>query len=728
MRGMSKPRRILVTSALPYANGHIHIGHLVEYIQTDIWVRFQRLMGNDVHYMCADDTHGTAIMLRARQEGISEVALIDAMNQAHQTDFKAFGIRFDHYGSTNSETNRTFCHEIWAALRERGLVVERQVAQLYDPKEGLFLADRLVKGNCPRCDTPDQYGDSCDNCGATYRASDLKNPKSTVSGATPETRLSNHLFVTIESKHEFLARWTQADGHLQPSVSNYLRGHFLSAPLEDWDVSRPAPYFGFEIPDSPGNYWYVWFDAPIGYLAATKEWCDRNGRRFEEFWREPGSELVHFIGKDITYFHALFWPAMLDAAGLQLPQRIQVHGFLTVNGEKMSKSRGTFIRAASYAEHLDPSYLRYYYASRLTSKVDDLDLDLEDFVARVNSDLVGKVVNLASRTARLIQGVGLSPVYPEDGGLFADGATAAEEIAAAYESCDYSRAMRIVMKLADRANEYVDRMQPWKLAKEPERARELQDVCSVALNVYRQIVLYMSPVLPRLAEQSAELFGSPFDRWQVALSPLVGTGIQPFQHLMVRVDPKRVQAMVDASVESAPGGDAQPTPAKAAGQSAGKGAAASAGGAPARASGGKAAASTKATTGVTDATATKAAGGASAGAPGFEPIAPICSFEDFSKVDLRVARVLTASLVEGSKKLLQLRVSLGAEERTIFAGIRGAYEPDALVGRLIVVVANLAPRQMKVGTSEGMALAAGTETSVFLLSPDSGAEAGQRVH
>jgi methionyl-tRNA synthetase len=692
---MSNPRRILVTSALPYANGHIHIGHLVEYIQTDIWVRFQRLRGNDVHYMCADDTHGTAIMLRARQEGISETQLIEGMNRAHQTDFAAFHIQFDHYGSTNSEQNREFCHEIWAALRARGLVVERQVAQLYDPKEGLFLADRLVKGNCPRCGTADQYGDSCENCGATYRAADLGNPKSTVSGATPETRLSTHLFVTIESKHAFLESWTQTPGHLQPSVANYLRGHFLGAPLEDWDVSRPAPYFGFEIPDSPGNYWYVWFDAPIGYLAATAEWCARVGRRFEDYWRKEGAELVHFIGKDITYFHALFWPAMLSAAGLQLPHRIQVHGFLTVNGEKMSKSKGTFIRAASYAEHLDPSYLRYYYASRLTSKVDDLDLDLEDFVARVNSDLVGKVVNLASRTARLIQERGLAATYPDDGGLFAEGAAAADEIAAAYESCDYSRAMRTVMKLADRANEYVDRMQPWKLAKDPARAGELQNVCSVALNLYRQIVLYMAPVLPQLAEQSAELFGAPFDRWDVARQPLVERPLQPFKHLMTRVDPKRVQAMVDASVEQAPTA-AQPTPA---------------------ASGAKAA---------------KAQAPAKAAAPasgdGFEPLAPTVSFDDFSKVDLRVARVLSAKTVDGSRKLLELRVDLGREQRTIFAGIRGAYEPAALEGRLIVVVANLAPRQMKVGTSEGMALAAGDETSVFLLAPDAGALPGQRVH
>jgi methionyl-tRNA synthetase len=702
---MSQPRRILVTSALPYANGHIHIGHLVEYIQTDIWVRFQRLMGSDVHYMCADDTHGTAIMLRARQEGISEVALIEAMNRSHQADFAKFDVSFDHYGSTHSEANRTFCHEIWAALRKKGLVVERRVSQLYDPKEGLFLADRLVKGNCPRCNTPDQYGDSCENCGATYRATDLKNPKSAVSGVTPEERQSTHLFVTIESKHAFLESWTQAEGHLQPSVANYLRGHFLSAPLEDWDVSRPAPYFGFEIPDSPGNYWYVWFDAPIGYLAATKEWCDASGRRFEEFWREPGSELVHFIGKDITYFHALFWPAMLEASGLQLPHRIQVHGFLTVNGEKMSKSKGTFIRASSYADHLDPSYLRYYYASRLTSKVDDLDLDLDDFVARVNADLVGKVVNLASRTARLIQNVGLSATYPDDGGLFAEGKAASAEIAAAYESCDYSRAMRMVMKLADRANEYVDRMQPWKLAKQDDRARELQDVCSVALNLYRQIVSYMTPVLPRLAEQSAELFGAPFDHWKVAETPLVGTKVQPFKHLMARVDPKQVAAMVDASMEKAPAGDAK-GPAQTSAATPAKGAAAQA----AKAS-------------VAKATAAEASGAA-----GIEPIAPTISFDDFAKVDLRVAKILAASPVEGSKKLIQLRVSLGSSERTIFAGIRGSYEAEALVGRSIVIVANLAPRQMKVGLSEGMALAAGTETTVFLLSPDAGAEPGQRVH
>jgi methionyl-tRNA synthetase len=690
MGPMSTSRRILVTSALPYANGHIHLGHLVEYIQTDIWVRFQRLRGHDVRYLCADDTHGTAIMLRARQEGIAETQLIGAMSRAHQADFQRFGIRFDHYGSTNSEANRTLCHEIWAALRAAGLVVERQVAQLYDPEAGLFLADRLVKGDCPRCGTADQYGDSCESCGSTYSASELKNPRSTVSGATPETRQSTHLFITIESLHDFLAEWTQTGDHLQPSVANYLKGHFLSAPLQDWDVSRPAPYFGFEIPDAPGNYWYVWFDAPIGYLAATEEWCQTHGRRFDEFWRESGCEIYHFIGKDITYFHALFWPAMLKAAGLNLPQRVQVHGFLTVNGEKMSKSRGTFIRAATYADHLDPSYLRYYYASRLGPKVDDLDLDLEDFTARVNSDLVGKVVNLVSRTARLAAQHGLAATYPNDDGLFASGAAQSEEIAGAYESCDYARAMRSVMKLADRANEYVDRMQPWKLAKQPERSRELQEVCSVALNLYRQIVLYLSPVLPHLAEQTAELFGVGADAWDAAQRPLEGTRLKEFKHLLVRVDPRQVKAMIEVSVEGAPA---------------------------------PAAGSAETTTPKTVAKSAPEA------PPSFEPLAPLCSIDDFGKVDLRVARILEAATIEGSRKLLRLRVSLGPEERTIFAGIRSAYTPEALIGRLIVVVANLAPRQMKVGTSEGMALAAGDGApDVFLLSPDSGASPGQRIH
>jgi methionyl-tRNA synthetase len=699
---MSEQRRILVTSALPYANGHIHVGHLVEYILTDIWVRFQRMRGHDIHYMCADDTHGTAVMLRARQEGRSEVALIGEMNAHHQKDFARFDVAFDHYGSTNSPSNRELCAVFWRALRDQGLVVEKQVEQLYDPVEKLFLADRLVKGTCPRCGAKDQYGDSCEVCGSTYTAAELIDPKSAVSGATPETRSAAHLLVHIESMHDFLADWTQTGEHLQPSVANYLKGHFLSAPLQDWDVSRPAPYFGFEIPDAPGNYWYVWFDAPIGYLASTQDWCSKNGRQLDEFWRSPETEIYHFIGKDITYFHALFWPAMLKAAGYNLPRRVQVHGFLTVNGEKMSKSKGTHIRAATYADHLEPSYLRYYYASRLTSKVDDLDLDLEDFVARVNSDLVGKVVNLASRSARFVQDVGLSASYPDDGGLFTAASDAADEIARAYESCDLAQAMRVVMKLADRANEYVDRMQPWKLAKDPARAAELQAVCSVALNLYRQIVLYLAPVLPRLAEQSAELLGSDFEHWGSVSTPLTGSKVQPFQTLLVRADPKRVQAMIDASREedaAHPGAAAAPT----------------------------AAAAKKPTA----AAAAKAAPAKSpaAAVTGFEPFAPECSIEDFAKLDLRVAQVLAAKPVEGSDKLIELTLSLGETQRTVFAGIRTAYDPAALIGRQVIVVANLKPRKMRFGTSEGMVLAAGPgESEIFLLSPDSGAVPGFRVH
>ncbi len=680
---MSENRRILVTSALPYANGHIHVGHLVEYIQTDIWVRYQRMRGRDVAYMCADDTHGTPIMLRARQEGRSEKELIAEMSQAHQTDFAHFSVSFDHYGSTNSAANQKLCHELWGKLGEAKMIVRRSVEQLYDPEAGLFLADRFVRGTCPRCNTPGQHGDACESCGATYSPIELKDAQSTVSGAKPEIRSAEHLFVNIESKHAFLEEWATSGDHLQPSIANYLKGHFLSAPLQDWDVSRPAPYFGFEIPDAPGNYWYVWFDAPIGYMASTWEWCQKNGRNFDDYWRSEDTEIIHFIGKDITYFHALFWPAMLHAGGFTLPRRVQVHGFLTVNGEKMSKSKGTMISAATFAEHLDPEQLRYYYASRLTSKVDDLDLDLEDFTARVNSDLVGKVVNLASRSARFLQKTGLSAKYPEDDGLFAEGAAAGEEILEAYEGFEFGRAMRRIMRLADRANEYVDRMQPWKIAKDPSRAAELQDTCTVALNAFRQIAIYLAPVLPGLAKRTEELFDKPIGSFDEAAVPTVGSAIRPFKHLMARVDPKKVQAVLAASKETAAPSPAAPPQA-----------------APSKSE-----------------------------APA-EPLAERCTFEDFSKVDLRVAQVLDARPVDGSKKLVELRVDLGWEQRTIFAGIRSAYaDPKALVGRLIVVVANLAPRKMKCGVSEGMAIAAGPGgADIFLLSPDSGAKVGQRVH
>lgn len=681
-------RRILVTSALPYANGHIHLGHLVEYIQTDIWVRFQKLRGHRCVYICADDTHGTAIMIRARQEGRSEEALIADMREAHLRDFTGFDIQFDNYGSTHSEHNRKICHEVWGALRAAGLVVEKEITQLFDPKANTFLADRFVKGTCPNpeCHAPNQYGDSCDKCGHTHSPAELIDPVSTLSGATPELRSAKHLFVQIEKLHDWLTEWTQTGGHLQEEIANYLKGHFLGEPLRDWDVSRPAPYFGFEIPDSPGDYWYVWFDAPIGYIGSTAEWCEKNGEKLEDWWRPTGTpaEIHHFIGKDITYFHTLFWPAMLQTAGLNLPAKVHIHGFLTVNGEKMAKTKGNFHQASSYLKHLDPSCLRYYYATKLGSRLDDVDLNLEEFVTKVNTDLVGKVVNLASRTARFVEQSGLSKVYPDDGGLFADAASQSDAIATAYEAGDNNAAMRLIMGLADRANKYVDDKAPWTLRKDPARAAEVQDACTVTLNLFRQIAVYLAPVLPRLAAQAGQLLQAPIQRWEDAQTPLAGTSISKFEHLMKRVELAQVHAMTEEGMEAV----SQP------------------------------------------------AASASPWNDGPEPIAaePLvaehCTIDDFVKVDLRVARVVAANEVAGADKLLQLTLSLGGEgTRNVFAGIKSAYKPEDLVGRLVILCANLAPRKMKFGVSEGMVLAAGAGgKEIFLLNPDSGAKPGHRVH
>jgi methionyl-tRNA synthetase len=691
-------RRILVTSALPYANGHIHLGHLVEYIQTDIFVRFQKLRGHRAIYLCADDTHGTAIMIRAKAEGRSEQDLISGMREAHLADFAGFQIAFDHYGSTDSPANRTLCGEIWQALRDRGLVVSRDVQQLFDPQAGVFLADRFVRGTCPKCGAADQYGDSCEQCGATYSPADLVNPVSTLSGATPEVRSAEHLFVTIETLHSFLETWTTSSGALDPRIANYLAGHFLGEPLRDWDVSRPAPYFGFEIPDKPGHYWYVWFDAPIGYIAATSEWCVAHGESLAAWWHrgggnDPPAEIHHFIGKDITYFHTLFWPAMLEAAGLALPKKVRIHGFLTVNGQKMSKSRGTFLMARTYLDHLDPAALRYYYAAKLSGGIDDIDLNLEEFAAKVNADLVGKVVNLASRTARWLETTGLTTTYPDDGGLFARAAADGAEIAAAYEECDFARAMRTIMQAADRANAYVDAEQPWKLAKAGAAAAEkLQQVASVALNLFRQITVYLAPVLPRLAEQVGDLIGGPIRSWDESQQPLVGVPVGPFQPLMRRVEATQIEALLAAAATQTPSPATSPPQGTA-----------------------------TMTEPVTDSGEPLAA----------EPLAPECTIDDFTKVDLRVARIIAAEEVPEARKLLKLTVSLGADAtRTVFAGIKGFHEPATLVGRLVVVVANLAPRQMKFGLSEGMVVAASGAGSpgVFLLSPDSGALPGMRLH
>src|SRR4051794_23269695 len=480
-RSPIKPvRRILVTSALPYANGDIHIGHLVEYIQTDIWVRFQKLVGNRCVYMCADDTHGTAVMISARKAGCTEEEFIAGMQRAHERDFAAFDIEFDNYGSTNSAENRALCAQIWQSIRKAGLVKERDVEQLFDPQIGTFLPDRFVRGQCPKCGSPDEPGDNCSRCGHHYSPAELINPRSTLSGATPELRNAAHLFIELEQLHGFLEKWTQSGEHPQSEIANYLKGPFPGEPLRDWDISRPAPYFGFEIPDSPGNYWYVWFDAPIGYMASLTQYCEKTKQRFEDWWPSAGAEgrgqgaateIHHFIGKDITYFHTLFWPGMLKTAGFQLPTKVHIHGFLTVGGEKMSKSKGTFVRGATYLNHLDPAYLRYYYASKLSTRIDDLDLNLDEFTSKVNSDLVGKVVNLASRTARFIEATGLSAKYPDDGGLFKAATEEGDSIAGAYEECDYSRAMRQIMALADKANQYVDANAPWTLRKDPSRAQ-----------------------------------------------------------------------------------------------------------------------------------------------------------------------------------------------------------------------------------------------------------------
>jgi len=675
-------RQILVTSALPYANGPIHIGHLVEYLQTDIWVRFQKMMGNRCIYICADDTHGTAIMLSAQKEGISEEECIAKVSEAHQADFAGFGIEFDQYGSTNSEENRMVCHEVWQALRDADMVIEEDIDQLFDAEEGAFLADRFVRGTCPNCGSKDQPGDNCGSCGTTYTPAELVDPVSTLSGTKPEIRSAKHLFVQVEKLHGFLDEWTQS-GTLPSESANYLKNFFLNEPLRDWDISRPGPYFGFEIPDSPGNYWYVWFDAPIGYIGSTQQWCDANGEKLDDWWRSDSTEIHHFIGKDIQYFHTLFWPAMLKTAKYSLPTKVHIHGFLTVDGEKMSKSRGTFIQAETYLKHLDPSYLRYYYATRLSSRVEDLDLNPEEFVSKINSDLVGKVVNLASRTAKFVQGVGLSAEYPDDGGLFETFAARGDEIADAYEAGDFGKATRMIMELADQANPFVESNAPWELRKDESKAQELQDVCTVALNLFRTLSIYLAPILPELAQKAGELFSEELTSWEKSKAPISGREIDKFKHMMQRVDPKKIEAMIEESKELA----------------------------------------------AADAPAPVGEWDDSGDALAADPIAEEITIDDFFKTDLRVARIVEAKEVPEARKLVQLTLSLGGDEtRNVFAGIKSAYELEELTGRLVVMVANLAPRKMKFGVSEGMIVAAGPGgEDIFILSPDEGAVPGQRV-
>ena len=683
---MSNRRRILVTSALPYANGPIHLGYVLEVVQTDVWVRFQKLRGHECYYVGADDTHGTPIMLKAQAEGIAPEALIDRVNGEHRRDLADLLIGFDNYGSTHSPETRAICDRMYLRLREGGCIDKKSVRQAYDESAKMFLPDRYVRGVCPVCGTADQYGDSCENCGSTYTPADLKNPVSVVSGTPPVWRESEHYFFKLSAFEERLAGFVKS-GAVQDSVARKLEEWF-SQGLKDWDISRDAPYFGFEIPDAPGKYFYVWFDAPIGYLGSFTQLCERTGLEFDDFLAANSTaELHHFIGKDILYFHSLFWPAVLEAAGMRRPTSVHAHGFLTINGQKMSKSRGTFITARHYLDILEPEHLRYYFAAKLGPGIDDLDLNLHEFVTRLNSDIVGKLVNIASRCAGFItksSGGALSAALP-DPALYAAFTAAGEAIAASYEKRDTAGAMREIMALADRANQYIDSHKPWTLAKQPDKGAEVQAVCTQGLNLFRVLMIYLQPVLPRMAGRAQRFLREPEWSWESASKPLLGTSILPYEPLATRLDSKAVSALIAPEVDA---GAAEP---KAAASAASASASAAGASAPAAAA---------------SAPAAKPATASAAAAPATPP-API-SIDDFMRVDLRVAKILEADLITGADKLLKLRLDVGElGERQIFAGIRAAYDPKALVGRLIVVVANLQPRKMRFGTSEGMMLAAG---------------------
>ncbi|HEX9207504.1 MAG TPA: methionine--tRNA ligase [Steroidobacteraceae bacterium] len=694
----AQPKRtLLVTSALPYANGAPHLGHMVEYVQTDIWVRFQRMRGHDCLFIWASDAHGTPIMLKARQEGITPEELIARVGAEQRRDFDAFDISYDNFHTTHSAENREITYGIYQRLLAAGHIRRETIVQAYDEQAKMFLPDRYVRGTCPKCGALDQYGDSCEACGATYTPADLVNPVSVVSGTPPVQKESEHLFFKLGDFEPMLREWT-GSGRLQPAVTAKL-AEWFGAGLRDWDISRDAPYFGFEIPGEKDKYFYVWLDAPIGYLSSLLQHCRRTGLDFDRYW-QPGSdaEVYHFIGKDIVYFHTLFWPAVLQGAGYRAPTAVYAHGFLTVNGQKMSKSRGTFITARAWLDHLPAEYLRYYFASRLGNGVEDLDLSLDDFVAKVNSDIVGKLVNIASRCAGFIaRGFAgrLGDTLPEPA-LQDEFTAAGARIAAHYEERDLAAVVREVMALTDRANFYIDQKKPWLMAKDPAQAAEVQAVCTQGLNLFRVLVTYLKPVMPRLAAGAEKFLGLPPQAWADAARPLLATTINAYEPLATRVDPAAVKALLAASVESL-----KPS------------------GVPQAAAEAKPAASRK------EAKAAEAAG------PTAAPAAPpaALSIDDFAKVDLRVGRIDSAELVEGADKLLRLGVDLGdGGKRTIFAGIRSAYEPQQLVGRLTVVVANLAPRKMRFGLSEGMVLAAGPGgQEIFLLSPDAGATPGMKV-
>jgi len=669
---MKQTRKILVTSALPYANGPIHLGHMVEYIQTDIWVRFQKMQGNQCHYVCADDTHGTPIMLRAEKEGITPEQLITRISGEHQRDFAGFHVGFDNYYSTHSAETRQYAEDIYTKLQQAGLIEARTIEQFYDPVKEMFLPDRFIKGECPKCHAKDQYGDSCEVCGTTYAPTDLINPYSAVSGAAPVRKQSEHFFFKLGAKADFLKDWTRS-GTLQAEAANKM-GEWFEAGLSDWDISRDAPYFGFEIPGAPGKYFYVWLDAPIGYMGSFKNLCDKQDIDFDSFWsKDSEAELYHFIGKDILYFHALFWPAMLEAAGYRTPTKISAHGFLTVDGAKMSKSRGTFITAESYLQQgLNPEWLRYYFAAKLNGTMEDIDLSFDDFVARVNSDLIGKYINIASRAAGFLTkkfdgkiNRGSEDEKNSDGWALLGGLQIlTADIYNNFDKRDFSTAIRRIMEYADLINKYVDQKKPWQIAKDETQNVQLQAVCSVLIDAFRLLTIYLKPILPKLAgEVEAFLSIEPL-AWSDAKTLLpTGHRINNYQHLMTRIDPKQIEALVAANRESL-----EPTPA------------------PSRQRHGEHQVHTEKKM----------------------EIAPTITIDDFTKIDLRIARVVNAEHVEGADKLLKLTLDVGEENpRTVFAGIKSAYEPEQLRDRLTVVVANLAPRKMKFGLSEGMVLAAG---------------------
>ncbi|UKH24096.1 methionine--tRNA ligase [Actinobacillus pleuropneumoniae] len=676
-------RKMLVTCALPYANGAIHLGHMLEHIQADIWVRFQRMRGNEIYFVCADDAHGTPIMLNAAKQGITPEQLIEKAKTDHIADFKGFNISFDNYHSTHSEENREITTEMYKKLRANGFIKSRVISQLFDPEKQMFLPDRFVKGTCPKCKAEDQYGDNCEVCASTYSPMDLINPRSAVSGATPIVKESEHFFFDLPSFEGMLKEWTRS-GSLQSEIANKMQEWFESG-LQQWDISRDTPYFGFPIPDAENKFFYVWLDAPIGYMASFKNLCDRNGLNFDEFWKKDSeTELYHFIGKDIVYFHSLFWPAMLDGCELRKPTNVFAHGYVTVDGVKMSKSRGTFIQASTYLKHIDPECLRYYYAAKLNERIEDLDLSLEDFVQRVNSDIVNKLVNLASRNASFIakRFEGKLADQLEDEALFAEFIAQSEQIAAHYENREFNKAIRLIMDLCDKANKYVDDKAPWVIAKQEGREAELQAVCSMGIELFRVLMSYLKPVLPQLAER-AEAFLKTELTWDNIQQPLLGQNVAPFKSLFSRLEKKQIDAVIEE------------TKALFAAQNKEKG---------------------KQKVENTENTAV-------------EPIAAEITIDDFAKLDLRVAKVISCEAVPESNKLLKFQLDLGDHQRQVLSGIKAAYNnPEELVGRFVIMVANLAPRKMKFGVSEGMILSAGTGgADLFLLSADEGIRPGMQV-